>query len=198
MKKLSVILLVLGLLLTLVSCSQAEAELDNNKPTTTVSDEVYSKNVGNSIEQARILRKDEELKKYDVYLGENGILNVMVFDDENEDIEYGEEISSELFKHHEKIKKAFSNAKLDSEQIIYRKVRFGKEYLLNIQDFVSKHAKEYDVLGVGSGGIYNQVEIELLDIEKSKDILALLEQNITDFSRDSVRFLETEPIELWD
>jgi len=70
--------------------------------------------------------------------------------------------------------------------------------LLNIQDFVSKHAKEYDVLGVGSGGIYNQVEIELLDIEKSKDILALLEQNITDFSRDSVRFLETEPIELWD
>ena len=194
MKKLN-ILLVLILLLTLVSCSQAEAELDNSKPTVTVSDEVYGKNVGNSIEQARILRKDEELKKYDVYLDDNGILNVMVFDDENADIEYGEEIKSEKFVNHQKVKNAFSDAKVDSENIIYRKVKFGKEYLLNIQDFVTKHAKDYDIIGVGSGGIYNQVEIELLDIEKSKDILALLEQNITDFSRDSVRFLESEPYE---
>ncbi len=194
MKKLN-ILLVLILLLTLVSCSQAEAELDNSKPTVTVSDEVYGKNVGNSIEQARILRKDEELKKYDVYLDDNGILNIMVFDDENADIEYGEEIKSELFAKHKKVQNAFSDAKLDSEKIIYRKVKFSKDYLLNIQDFVTKHAKDYDIIGVGSGGIYNQVEIELLDIEKSKDILALLEQNITDFSRDSVRFLESEPYE---
>ncbi len=177
------------------NATTAEKLVDKSQTLSVISDELYCRNVEDSIEQSRILRKDEEFKKYDTYLDDNGILTLMVFDDENEDIEYGEEISSELFKNHRKIQKAFSDANLDSKEIIYRKVKFGKQYLLNIQDVVTKHAKkEYGIISIGSGDIYNQVEIELLDIEKSKDILYLLEQNIDNFSKDAVRFLESEPV----
>ena len=174
-----------------------EKLVNNNQSLSVISNELYNKNVGNSIEQARIMRKDKEFKKYDVYLDDNGILNVMVFDDENENIKYGEEINSELFPNHQKLENSFSAEKLDSK-IVYKKAKFGKEYLLNIQDFVTKHGKEYGVISVGSGTMINQVEIELLDIEKSKEILDLLEQNITDFSEDSVKFIESTPIEYYD
>lgn len=179
----------------LISNATEEKLVDNIQSSSVISDEMYSKNAGNSIEIARLLRKDKEFKKYDVYLDDNGILNVMVFDDENENIKYGEEIKSELFAKHKNIQNVLSTANLDSAKVIYRKVKFSKEYLLKIQDFVTKHAKDYGIISVGSGSMINQVEIELLDIEKSKDFLDLLEQNITDFSEDAVKFTESAPYE---
>jgi len=146
----------------------ATQTVSKSQITSTVSDE-YIKNQQKVAQQYRILRNIKNFDDYDVYLDDDGRLNIIYTKDE----------SLEIMKKH-----------LDTNFVIIRKVKFSKKYLLGIQSFLTDYmGDEYTIFGIGSGaGPNNKVVIEIGDKDKIPDIINLLNENIENFDKESVKF----------
>ncbi len=215
MRKIKILAIILALTLSSIPLTYAagaddtyadassQASLQENQ--VDYDSEEYQENVSNSLEEYQVIkeaRKQGNVKNYDVYLDDDGILNVMVSDDTS-DAEYGAALPSDCTQSAVKYEQALSaevkmsDSNIDeSADVIYRKVQFSKSYLRNIQKALRGHMKEFTLVSVGSGNMDNKVEIELTDSSKENDVLEFLEENTEDFNSEAVVFTMTdEPVE---
>lgn len=146
---------------------------DISKATTNKSNETitYSKEYQDNLmagsKQLSILKSIEGFDDYHAFYDDNGRLNILYWDNE----------SLEIMKKH-----------LDTNVVIFKKVKFSNDYLLSIQYFLNNHMKEYDIVYIGSGDRNNQVRVGITDESKKDDILELLHKNIENFDEEAVRF----------
>ena len=117
-----------------------------------------------------ILRNIKDFDDYDVYLNSDNGKDV---------VQYTEDESLEIMKEY-----------LDTDFVIFEKVKFSKKYLRGIQKFLSDYmGDEYTIYGVGSGsGEDNKVVIDIADKSKIKEILELLYENYENFDKDAIKF----------
>lgn len=144
--------------------------------TTTYSKE-YQDNLMAGSKQLSILKSIEGFDDYYPFYDDKGMLNILYWDEE----------SYEIIKKH-----------LDAKVVIFKKVMFSNEYLLNIKNFlVSRRGSEYSIYMFGSGDSKNSVLIGITDKNKKEDILKLLHENIENFDERAVRFevIETSIVE---
>lgn len=194
MKKIKILSSLLSLVL-LTQIGSTALALNSDKIETTESidkmDTVeYQKNVSNSLNAFQTLKANKNslnLNDYDVYIDDDGILNIMVHDDTQKQFSVGDKIttsSKTLIQYNDILEKENFNA----NSIIYRKVKFKKDYLLSIQSVLIEKIEDFNILSVGSGNINNQVEIVLSELTQTSNILYYLKENIDQFDNDSVVF----------
>ncbi len=125
----------------------------------------YQDNLMNGSKQLSVLKSIKGFDDYYSFYDEKGRLNILYWDDE----------SLEIMKKY-----------LDSTVVIFKKVKFSKDYLSEIHRVLSENKEKFDISVIGIGNRNNQVMVMISDESRKKDILEFLNKNIENFDEKAV------------
>lgn len=131
----------------------------------------YQDNLMNGSKQLSILKSIKGFDDYHPFYDEKGRLNILYWDDE----------SRELMEKY-----------LDSDIVIYKKVKFSNDYLSEIHRVLSENKEKFDISVIGSGNRNNQVMVMISDENRKKDILEFLNKNIENFDEEAVDIIVSD------
>lgn len=131
----------------------------------------YQVNLMNGSKQLSVLKSIKGFDDYYSFYDEKGRLNILYWDDE----------SLEIMKKY-----------LDSTVVIFKKVKFSKDYLSEIHRVLSENKEKFDISVIGSGNRNNQVMVMISDESRKKDILEFLNKNIENFDEKAVDIIVSD------
>ncbi len=137
------------------------------KTTESTLSKEYENNLKLAGEQDAILKSIKGFNDYHKFLDDKGRLNILYWNDE----------SYEILKKH-----------LDSNIVIFKKVKFSNDYLSKIEKTLLENKDEFDIYLIGSVNSKNSILIGISDKNQKQEILEFLNENIENFDKESVRF----------
>lgn len=135
------------------------------KTTESTLSKEYENNLKLAGEQDAILKSIKGFDDYYKFLDDKGRLNILYWNNE----------SYEILKKH-----------LDSNIVIFKKVKFSNDYLSKIEKALFENKDEFDIYLISSGNKNNQVTVITSNGEKVKGILKFLNENIENFDKEAV------------
>ena len=184
LKLLSFILVVIMVINSSSVVTASSVCTANSKNIDLIEDSGISKDKNDSLLQRNL---SIGTKQYQL-LKDNDCLNIMVYDNDDPNLEFWENIPANTSSNLKKIEDIIKSSDLNDQQVIFKKVKYSTDYLDEIQDFLTPYMEEYNIYVIGSRDRYNQVKIGVADLKVKDSIIKLLKDNIENFEEDVVRF----------